>query len=126
MDEKDLFNRDSMYWREVNASLTENTAILNLNEPFEIEGEWLSSFECVLLPYESHAVEYEMDNGGAFKKNEVKEWPFVFLKDKVNYEDKSVSSEQRLSLQQKLPHAQIQSIQLKDKAGNVVLTKAKI
>ena len=121
MDEKDLFNKDSMYWREVNVSMVGATAKVELNAPVEVNEVWVSRLDCILFPFQSHDVEYEMENGGAFKKTEVRAWPYVLLKDAEQYQAKTNDKLVHL-----LDHDHVQSIELKDQKGNVILNKAKI
>ncbi len=126
MDEKEFFNRDTMYWREVNVTAPNMIAEIELNEPVEQEGEQVSRIVGVLLPYESADVVYEMDNGGAFKKNEVIAWPYVQSKDINFYKDEQNASDDRNARILSVPHAQVKAISLRDLEGNLVLTKAKI
>jgi hypothetical protein len=126
MDEKEFFNRDSMFWREVNASLPHSNAEIQLNEGVLINGMASTSIKGLLLPFETAVVEYDMDNGGSFTKKEVSFWPFVSLSDIAFYEDESQSKEDRNSKVQTIAHELIQSIRLLDVSDNVILKKAKI
>ena len=126
MDEKELFNRDSMYWRELNFSTADALAEIVLSEPMQIDGEELSILSCKLLPFVSAEVEYEMENGGAYRKNEVKSRPYVLLKDMDFYLDNNNSEELRNKKIQNLDHSMVSSISLKDKSGGVLLSKSKL
>ncbi|MFT5824171.1 MAG: hypothetical protein ACI8ZM_005437 [Crocinitomix sp.] len=126
MDENDFFNRDSMFWREVNATSPNMMAEIELFESLEIDGVHVNSITCTLLPFESADVVHEMADGGAFKKNEVQAWPYVKLNDLAFYKDESNTEEARKAKICSVDHANIKSITLKDDKGNVVLTKAKI
>mgnify|MGYP006076913951 FL=1 len=126
MNENDFFNKDAMYWREVNATSPGMLAEIELIEELEVGGEWLSKIGCALLPFESAEVVYEMENGGAFKKNEVISWPYVLLNNLAFYQDESNAEEERKAKALKIDHSKIQSITLKDENGTVLLTKAKI
>ncbi len=126
MDEKDFFNRDSMYWREVNVTAPNMVAEIELNEPVEQEGDMTNRIIGLLLPYESADIVYEMDNGGAFKKNEVIAWPYVRSKDISFYKDEQNPLDDRKARVSSVSHSQVKSISLRDLEGNLVLTKAKI
>ncbi|NOQ75081.1 MAG: hypothetical protein GQ574_23915 [Crocinitomix sp.] len=126
MDEKDFFNRDSMFWREVNATSPDMMAEIELNASLEIDGVHVNSIACLLLPFESADVVHEIADGGAFKKNEVQAWPYVNLNDLAFYKDNSNTEDARKEKICRVDHANIQSITLKDAKGNVVLTKTKI
>ena len=127
MNETDLFNFDAMYWREVNISSPDAIAELELIDPIEIEGKEVSIVECFLLPFVSYEVEYDIeDNGGSFKKTEVKEWPFVLISDLDFYKDQSNSEQDRNAKIKSVPHADVQSITLKNKDGDVILKKEKV
>lgn len=125
MDEKDLFNRDAMFWREVSFSLPDATAEVALIEPIMIAGEEVTTLVCKLFQFESHVAEYEIDNGGSFTKNEVKAWPYVLKADFDFYNDGANSEQERNAKLMSLPHSNLQSITLKDKKGKVILVKAK-
>lgn len=124
MDEKELFNRDSMFWREVNITSPGAIATVKLNAPVEIKDEWHTSLKCILLPFETHDIEYEMENGGAFKKNEVRSWPFVIFEDVETY--RSSSDTKKQSFIHQLDHDHVESIELIDENGSVLLVKTKI
>ncbi len=126
MDEKDLFNKDTMFWRELNASLPANLATIIFNQPIAVNNKEVLQVECLLLPYIAHDVEYEMDNGGAFKKNEVKEWRFVGSDDRVHFENVNTSIENRETLIQVVRHEYVQCVILRDDNGNVIVEKSKI
>jgi hypothetical protein len=126
MTENDLFNRDSMYWREVNFMSPNTIAEIELIEPMVINGEELSLVVCSLQPFEAGIVEYDMDNGGSFTKNEVIRWPFVLIPDLEFYNNPNNSEEERNSKVISIEHSNMQSITLKDQAGNTILIKAKI
>jgi hypothetical protein len=127
MNETDLFNFDAMYWREVNFSSPNTVAEIALIEPTSIEGKETSLVVCSLHPFVSYEVEYDIENnGGSFKKTEVKEWPFVLISDLDFYNNEENSAQERKAKIRSVPHADIQSITLKDKNGNVVLKKEKV
>lgn len=126
MDEKELFNRDVMYWREVNAISADLIAEVELKQMQELDGQHVSKIDCALLPFESGEVVYELENGGAFKKNEVIDWLYLPLEDLAFYKDQSNSEAKRKEKVRKLSHSDIKSITLKDTKGKVILTKAKI
>jgi len=126
MNENDFFNKDAMYWREVNATSPGLLAEIELMERQEVDGELLSKIGCILLPFESAEAVYEMDNGGAFKKNEVISWPYVQLSELSFYQDESNSEENRKAKVLKVAHSKIQSITLTNEDGTVILTKSKI
>lgn len=127
MNETDLFNKDSMFWREVNFSSPNTTAELVLIEPVMIAGKMVETIVCSLFPFEAHVVEYDIENnGGSFTKNEVKAWPFVLMSDLAFYQDEENSEAEREAKVQSIEHAKVQAITLKDQAGNVVLTKEKV
>lgn len=123
MDEKDLFNRDAMYWREVNFSLPSDKVQLDLIDSIDIDGKTIQTIECSLLPFEAHVVEYELEDGGAFTKNEVKAWPFILISDLDFYNDVNNPEDERKSKLLSMPHSNVQAITIKDKSGNVVLKK---
>lgn len=126
MDEKDFFNKDSMYWREVNVTAPSMMAEIELIQRLEIEGEWVNKIACVLLPFESADVIHEMENGAAFKKNEVISWPYILSTDLAFYKDESKTDVERKAVIRKVDHSEIQSITLTNEKGEHLLTKAKI
>lgn len=126
MDEKEFFNRDSMFWREINATSADMMAEIELIASTEIDGLDVNSIECILLPFESADVIHEMPDGGAFKKNEVITWPYIPLNDLAFYRDNSNQEEARKAKICKVDHANVKSIILKDTKGNIILTKSKI
>ena len=135
MTESDLFNNDTMYWREINFSLPSALAEIELIEAIDIgseaEIEFVKTINCYLLPFEAHEVEHQMPptaigGGGSFLKNEVKAWPFVFLADLEFYMDESNTEEARKAKLKSVLHSNVQAIVLTDKNGNVVLKKEKI
>ena len=126
MDEKDFFNRDSMFWREVNATAPDMMAEIELITSQEIDGVHVNNIACILLPFESADVVHEIADGWAFKKNEVQAWPYVNLSDLEFYRDDSNAEDARKEKICRIEHAKMQSITLKDAKGNVILTKAKI
>ncbi|UKN01199.1 hypothetical protein K6119_15825 [Paracrocinitomix mangrovi] len=125
MDEMELFNNDVMYWREVKFYLPAKNATLQLVEAIEIEGTHHQTIDCFLVDYQTHNVEHAIENGGAFIKNEVKSWQYVLPKFVELYHDKSLSETDKEALLQQLPHSNLRSITLKDKAGKIVLEKGK-
>ncbi|MFD1550744.1 hypothetical protein DNU06_05920 [Putridiphycobacter roseus] len=126
MNETDLFNKDAMYWREVNFLSPNAKAILTLIEPMTINGTTTNSIECTLLPYEVHSVEYDLGAGGSFLKNEVKTWPFVLFTDIEFYLDMDNPEDERQTKVQSVLHDNVQSIQILDKDDKVVLDKKKV
>ncbi|MFK8037291.1 MAG: hypothetical protein AB8B74_03290 [Crocinitomicaceae bacterium] len=130
MKESDLFNKDTMYWREVNFSLPSALAEIELSEAIdvgtEVEIEFVEAINCYLLPFEAHEVEYQMENGGSFLKKEVKAWPFVFLADLEFYLDESNSEEARNGKLKSVLHDNVKAIIKKKKKGQVVLRKGKV
>ncbi len=126
MTENDLFNRDTMYWRDINYSSPTATAEVELFEPFLIDGDEYSVIKGRILPFESRVVEYAMENGGAFTKNEVTAWPFVLIDDLDFYLDKENPDEDRNSRVHKILHANVKSIKLRDKSNTTIAHKAKI
>jgi len=126
MNENDLFNKDSMFWREVNATLPYGLAEIELYEPELVKGERKSIINCNLLPFEDEKVEYEMENGGSFMKTEVKSWPLVLLTDLEFYTDESNSQADRDAKVLRLPHVQVKSIIIKDNKGVVLCKKTKL
>lgn len=126
MTENDLFNRDTMYWRDINYAAPTAFAEVELVEPLFIGGNEMSVLNGPLLNFESGVVEYEMENGGAFTKNEVLAWPFILDEDLAYYLDESNSLEERNSRVYKIDHNAIQGITLKDKSNTVIAQKAKI
>ena len=91
MTENDLFNRDTMYWRDINYAAPTAFAEVELVEPLFIGGNEMSVLNGRLLNFESGVVEYEMENGGAFTKNEVLAWHFILDEDLDFYLDESNS-----------------------------------
>ena len=126
MTEYDFFNRDTMYWRDINYSAPTAFAKVELIEPLFIGGNEISVLNGRLLNFESGVVEYEMENCGAFTKNEVLAWPFILDDDLAYYLDESNSLEERNSRVHKIEHSAIQRITLKDKSNTVIAQKAKI
>lgn len=126
MDETDFFNKDSMYWREVNVTSPNLLAEIELLEGIEIEGQWVEKISCFLLPFIATDVIYEMENGGAFKKNEVRSWSFVLSNDFDSYKDDLRSEASRKALVKTVDHSKLQSITLFNESGEVILTKAKV
>jgi hypothetical protein len=127
MDEKDFFNRDVMYWREVNTASPGLNAQIEFIKPFEINGDLVNEIACILLPFETAEVVYEMENGGAFKKNEVISWLFVQNgADADFYKDKSNTEEARKTKVKTVEHSNVESITLIEDSGTVLLKKAKI
>jgi hypothetical protein len=126
MNENDFFNRDAMYWREVNATSPGMQAEIELMEQLELGGKLASKINCALLPFESGEVIYEMENGGAFKKNEVISWPYVLLNDLAFYQDESNPQDERKAKILKVAHSSVQSITIMKEDGTVILNKAKI
>ena len=124
MDEKDLFNRDTMFWREVNITSADAIAKVELNAAVEVNDTWVTRLNCILLPFQSHDVEYEMENGGAFKKNEVRAWPYVILEELDQYQSSSGTVNEKFI--RLLDHDHVESIELANKNGKVLLKKAKI
>ena len=126
MNEMDLFNRDSMYWRDINFSSPNTVAELELIEPMVLEGKEQTVLTCSLLPFESHVVEYDLDNGGSFTKNEVKAWVFVLMTNLDFYNNQENPELERKAKLMSMPHSNVKSITLKDPKGNVVLKKMKV
>jgi hypothetical protein len=126
MNENDLFNKDSMFWREVNATLPYGLAEIELYEAEMVRGESMTTINCNLLPFEDEKVEYEMENGGSFLKTEVKSWPLVLLTDLEFYSDENNSKADRDAKVLRLPHVQVKSITIKDSKGVVLCKKAKL
>jgi len=126
MTENDLFNRDTLFWRDINYYVPTAFAEVELYEPLVIEGEELLVVNCRLLPFESGVVEYEMEDGGAFTKNEVIRWPFVLVSDLAFYEDENNTQVELNSKINYMPHEQVKSIILRDNKQVVLATKAKI
>jgi len=126
MTENDLFNRDTMYWRDINYSAPTAWAELELVEPYIIDGEETAVIFCRLLPFESGLVEYEMEDGGAFTKNEVLAWPYVLQNDLDFYLDESNSQTERDSRLKTIEHKHIKSITLRNKSNVIISSKAKI
>lgn len=115
-----------MYWREVNAYSENVDAEIHLYESVTIAGEEREIIHCRLFKFEPVETIYEMENGGAFKKNEVKAWPFVLLADLDVYNNKQQAEEIRQSKVHSVPHEKVKSIVLKDRKGNVLVDKRKI
>jgi hypothetical protein len=67
-----------------------------------------------------------MENGGAFKKNEVISWPYVLWNERSFYQDESNHEDERKAKVFKVEHSKIQSITLRNEEGTVILVKAKI
>lgn len=126
MTESDLFNKDTMYWREINFSSPNAIAELKLVEPIRIQEKELLTIICSLMPFETHKVEYDMDNGGSFLKNEVKSWPFVLIADLDFYNDQKNSEQERKTKLMSVSHSNVQSIILKDSAGKMIAKKEKV
>lgn len=126
MSEMDLFNRDSMYWRDVNYSSPNAVAELELIEPMLIDGKERLVLICSLLPFEAHVVEYDLDNGGSFTKTEVKAWIYVLITNLDFYNDQVNPELERKAKLMSMPHSNVKSITLKDQNGKVVLKKAKV
>lgn len=126
MSEMDLFNRDSMYWRDVNYSSPNAVAELELIEPMFIDGKERLVLICSLLPFEAHVVEYDLDNGGSFTKTEVKAWVYVLITNLDFYNDQVNPELERKAKLMSMPHSNVKSITLKDQNGKVVLKKAKV
>ena len=126
MTENDLFNRDAMFWREINFSSPGAIAELDLQMPVHIDGEELKTLVCSLLPFETHSVEHDLGEGGSFLKNEVKQWPFVLLADLEYYKNEANSEADRQAKVQVVLHANVQCITLKDASGKLIVKKGKI
>ncbi|OIQ25838.1 MAG: hypothetical protein BM555_06610 [Crocinitomix sp. MedPE-SWsnd] len=126
MNENDLFNKDSMFWREVNATLPYGLAEIELYEAEMVRGESMTTINCNLLPFEDEKVEYEMENGGSFLKTEVKSWPLVLLTDLEFYSNENNSKADRDAKVLRLPHVQVKSITIKDSKGVVLCKKTKL
>ena len=126
MKETDLFNKDSMYWREVNFLSPNAKAAIHLIETMNINGTETKTVECTLLPYDLHEVEYDLGAGGSFIKNEVKAWPFVLLSDMEFYLDMDNPEDERQAKILSVLHDNVQSIQIMDKDDKVVLDKKKV
>lgn len=126
MNESDLFNKDTMYWREINYSSPDAIAELELIEPLFIQGEAYETIICSLHAFEAHKVEYDLDNGGSFLKNEVKSWPFVRIIDLAFYNNQENPEQERQAKLLSVSHNNLRSITLKDEAGNVIVKKSKI
>ena len=130
MNETDLFNKDAMFWREVNFYLPAASAELELSTAIDIGGEdaveFVEAIICSLLPFDSHTVEYELEGGGSFTKNEVKSWPIVLLADLDFYNDKSNAEDDRKAKIKHVPHEHLKSITIKNKKGETQLHKAKV
>lgn len=126
MTENDIFNRDTIYWRDINYAAPTAFAEVELIEPLLIDGNEMSVIKGRLLNFESGVVEYEMENGGAFTKNEVLAWPFILDEDLAFYVDESNAIEERNLLVHKIEHSAIKRITLRDKSNKVIAEKAKI
>ncbi len=126
MNESELFNRDAMFWREINFSSPNAIATLELIEPMTIQGEELATLVCSLQLFEAHKVEYDLDNGGSFLKNEVKSWPFVLITDLDFYNDQGNSEEERNTKLRSVLHTNVQSITLNDQSGKLIVKKEKV
>jgi hypothetical protein len=126
MNETDLFNKDAMFWRELNFSLPANEVEVVLIEPIEVNGEYVQVLVCGLQPFETHMVEYDLDSGGSFMKNEVNYWPYVLLEDLALFTDASLSHDVRNAKLKTLPHSNVQSIAVKDESGHVIAKKERV
>lgn len=126
MNEKDLFNNDAMYWREVNFLSPNAKAVLHLRNPITINGQEMSAIDCTLLPYETHKVEHDLGEGGSFLKNEVKAWPFVLWTDIDFYKDQNNPEIERQAKVQSVLHENLQSVTILDKEDAVILEKGRV
>ena len=130
MNETDLFYKDAMFWREVNFYLPAKMAELELSTAMDIGGEdqvdFVEAINGYLLSFDSHTVEYEMENGGSFTKNEVKSWPIVLMEDVDFYQNESNSEADRKARIKHVPHENLKAITIKNGKGEILLRKAKV
>ncbi|MFT4603174.1 MAG: hypothetical protein ACI857_003361 [Arenicella sp.] len=126
MNENDLFNKDTMYWREVNSTAPYGIAEIELYEAEVVRGEEMTKIKCSLLPYIDEQVEYQMEDGSSFMKNEVKTWPFVLLTDLEFYTNEANDKAERDAKILRLPHIQVKGITITDKKGTQMCKKVKI
>jgi hypothetical protein len=126
MTENDLFNRDAMFWRDINYTAPSAIAEIELLVPFDDDGGQSHKVTGKLLPFETGVIEYEMDNGGSFTKNEVIAWPFVLNADLDFYLDEANDRVERDLRVKSILHSNVKSITLKDDSNQTIVRKVKL
>lgn len=126
MSETDLFNKDAMFWRQLSSALPSNDAEIVLIEPLEVNGEYVQVLHCGLQPFETHMVEYDLESGGSFMKNEVNYWPYVLPGDLEMFNNANLSHDVRDAKLKTLPHSNVQSVTIKDASGKVIVKKERV
>lgn len=126
MNENDMLNRDVMFWREITYYLPSDSAEIDLYAPIIVDGEEVHTIICSLLPYQADHVIYELENGGAMKRNEVIDWPFISPKNREQFANlNTVKTDDNPNISW-IKHDKVKSIRLKNKKGSVIFEKTKI